>query len=782
MGGLPAADCGPGGGRPRGLEFAKAAKGEWGREFLECDKKGYVYLISTEHYDSVTSVMYYAHSTDNPDKRCWQLLGVHLQNVSDIASTFADRFDAGDLACAGGLLHDIGKYSIEFQRRLEGASIRVDHSTAGAREARALYNWQLSRLLEYIITGHHSGLLNYGSSESGLEERLANKYLPDYSAYREEISVPDLTHFRLKLRPIRKKTGFSVAFFTRMLYSCLVDADSLDTESFADPRSARVRGQYEPFENLSKKLDDYMVSLHSKAEDTAINRYRREIYERCRAMATLPPQFFSLTVPTGGGKTLSSMAFALDHLKYHGLDRIVYVIPYTSIIEQNAATFRKVFGGRNVLEHHSNFDPAAIVDDDVGSVEHFLKLSAENWDMPIVVTTNVQFFESLFSNRRSRCRKIHNLARSVIILDEAQMLPTEYLMPCLQALSELVRNYGSTVVICTATQPKLGDLLDRELRPVEIMHSPEELYEAFRRVRVIDLGSLSDEELSARLKEHRQVLCIVNTRAHAQHLHAELSKHEKCFHLSARMCPVHRRKQLGEIRRLLREGADCRVVSTQLIEAGVDIDFPVVYRAIAGVDSIAQASGRCNREGKIERGDVYIFRSTERYGQATSWQRLTAEIGRMVIDTHEDPLSLQAVEAYFQKLYSYEGEDGLDKKKIILSFEKRARDLAFPFEDVGGEFSIIEQATKDLIIPYGEEGRSLLNDLRTREKPWKYVRRLQGYTISIYPDEFKELERADLIDLLDERFYVLNDMSKYSEEIGLINRKDIGEERSLLIV
>jgi len=219
-----------------------------------------------------------------------------------------------------------------------------------------------------------------------------------------------------------------------------------------------------------------------------------------------------------------------------------------------------------------------------------------------------------------------------------------------------------------------------------------------------------------------------------------------------------------------------------LIEAGVDIDFPVVYRAIAGVDSIAQASGRCNREGKIERGDVYIFRSTERYGQATSWQRLTAEIGRMVIDTHEDPLSLQTVEAYFQKLYSYEGEDGLDKKKIILSFEKRARDLAFPFEDVGGEFSIIEQATKDLIIPYGEEGRSLLNDLRTREKPWKYVRRLQGYTISIYPDEFKELERADLIDLLDERFYVLNDMSKYSEEIGLINRKDIGEERSLLIV
>lgn len=726
--------------------------------------------------------MYYAHSTDDPGKHDWQLLGEHLQNVADIASEFADLFCAGDLAYAGGLLHDIGKYSPEFQRRLEGAGIRVDHSTAGAREARALYPMHVSRILEYIITGHHGGLLNYGSSETGLEERLGNRFLPDYSAYQDEISIPDLMRFRPSLQPIQNKIGFSIAFFTRMLYSCLVDADSLDTEGFADPGSASVRGQYESFEVLSRKFDDYMAVLLSGAEETAINRYRREIYEQCREKALLPPQMFTLTVPTGGGKTLSSMAFALDHLKQHGLKKIFYVIPYTSIIEQNAAKFREIFGNRNVLEHHSNFDPKSIADDDVDSVERFLKLSAENWDMPIVVTTNVQFFESLFSNKRSRCRKIHNLVGSVIILDEAQMLPTEYLRPCLQALSELVQNYGSTVVLCTATQPKLGVLLDENIKPVEIMRSPAELYEAFRRVHVNDLGSLSDEELTERLQRYHQVLCIVNTRAHAQHLHTALSKRGRCFHLSARMCPVHRRKQLEVIKMLLREGADCRVVSTQLIEAGVDIDFPVVYRAIAGIDSVAQAAGRCNREGKAERGEVYIFQSTEQHGRATSWQRLTAEIGRIILDTYDDPLSLLAIENYFQKLYSYKGDEGLDRERILLSFERRSSELAFPFEDVGWKFSIIEQGTKDLIVPYGKDGRALVDKLRTSECPWKYARRLQGYTINIYPDEFKGLERAGKIDLFGERFYVLNDMSRYSEGIGLIKRNNYLEDGSLLIV
>lgn len=726
--------------------------------------------------------MYYAHSTDDPRKRDWQDLQEHLQNVAKIASKFADSFNAGELVYAGGLLHDIGKYSVAFQRRLEGVPIQVDHSTAGAQEAGLLYPKHLSRILEYIISGHHGGLLNYGTNESGLKERLSKKILPDYSAYRDEITPPDIAGFTPKLHSVQNKNGFTIAFYIRMLYSCLVDADSMDTERFVDPDTASYRGQYESFELLNRKFDEFMLTFLKNADDNTINRHRRKIFEQCKMAGCHEQHIFSITVPTGGGKTLSSMAFALEHLKKHGLKRIFYIIPYTSIIEQNAAIFRKIFGSRNVLEHHSNFDPEILPFDDYATVSQHLKLSAENWDVPIIVTTNVQFFESLFSNKRSKCRKIHNLSESVIILDEAQMLPTEYLNPCLQALSELVLNYGSTVVICTATQPKIGDLLNENLQPVEVIESPPDLYETFRRVNVNDLGSLSDEELSEMLKRHKQVLCIVNTRKHAQELYDAVSEYGTCYHLSARMCPVHRRTQLHEIKKSLKEDAHCRVISTQLIEAGVDIDFPAVYRAITGIDSIAQAAGRCNREGKAKWGEVYVFRSTERYGRATSWQRRTAEIGRMVIDMYEDPLSLPAVEDYFQKLYSYEGDGGLDRKGILPLFEKNCDNLAFPFEDIDWEFKIIEEGTKDLIIPYDGNARSDINMLRTSQTPWKYERRLQGYTIKIYPNEFKELENASKIDIIGDKFYVLNDISMYSQKIGLINRKNNGIEESLMII
>ena len=301
------------------------------------------------------------------------------------------------------------------------------------------------------------------------------------------------------------------------------------------------------------------------------------------------------------------MAFALKHLSLNNLKRIFYVIPYTSIIEQNAKIFRDIFGEKNVLEHHSNFDPVREDNYDFQTKKDRFKVVWENWDIPITVTTNVQFFESLFGNKRSRCRKLHNLSRSVIILDEAQMLPTEYLKPSLQALSELVGNYGSTVVLCTATQPKIGDFIDKSLSVTEIMNSPQQLYEQFKRVQISHLGQLSDEDLVDHLSEHNQVLCIVNTRKHAQIIYDELSKSCKVYHLSAKMCPVHRRKVLDEIRENLSRGADCRVVSTQLIDAGVDVDFPVSMRAMTGIDSIAQAAGRCNREGKRSWFCLFIF-------------------------------------------------------------------------------------------------------------------------------------------------------------------------------
>lgn len=613
---------------------------------------------------------YYAHSTAESNKSDWQPLKTHLINVAEIASEFGKDFNAGSIAYTSGLLHDLGKYSMDFQRRLDGDPRRVDHSTAGAIEAWKTYQKAFGLIFAYVVTGHHGGLLNYGSIADGLQKRLHSDRLPDYSAYHTEIAIPDSKSHILSLRLLPEKKGFSVSFFTRMLFSCLVDADSLDTEKFVDPVRSSVRKNYESFDILCKKFEEFMQEINTHAKDTPINRERRAIFDQCVNAGKSPLGFFSLTVPTGGGKTLSSMAFALEHMKHHKLKRIFYIIPYTSIIEQNAEVFRKILGDRNVLEHHSNFDADKIEFDDMDTGAETLKLASENWDMPIIVTTNVQFFESLFSNRRSRCRKLHNLTKSVIILDEAQMLPTEYLLPSLAALSELVCNYGSTVVICTATQPKLNDLLDKDFHMREIVDSPDQLYETFRRVQVKDLGSLNDTELTDRISVHRQVLCIVNTRKHAKILFDGLGGSGSCYHLSARMCPVHRREKIAEIKQLLKEGKDCKVISTQLIEAGVDVDFPVVYRAMAGIDSIAQAAGRCNREGMLRIGEVFIFRSTERHGKATSWQNLTAEIGEMALQGSDDPLSLSTVSRYFEKLYHYKEEGDLDKKKIYYQKSK----------------------------------------------------------------------------------------------------------------
>jgi len=712
--------------------------------------------------------MYYAHTTDKSDKSDWQPLIAHLKQVAELSSTFASDFHAGELAYVAGILHDIGKYSDKFQKRLEGSSVRVDHSTAGAVEVSKLYPKAQSLLLQYIIAGHHTGLLNYGSNQSGLGERMRNPILEDYSAFKEEVLAPDKISPGIPIRPFLNKTGFSIAFFIRMLYSCLVDADSLDTEAFMNPHLADIRGKYDSNEYLSSVFFEQIRTITSDADDTPINQSRKKILQQCLNKAELSSGFFSLTVPTGGGKTLSSMAFALKHLSTNNLNRIFYVIPYTSIIEQNAKVFKNIFGEKNVLEHHSNFDPAREDTDDFEKSEKWYTVTSENWDIPITVTTNVQFFESLFAHKRSRCRKLHNLSKSVIILDEAQMLPTEYLKPSLQALSELVVNYGSTVVLCTATQPKIGDLIDKSLAITEIMPSPEELYEQFKRVQVTHLGQCTDEELTDRLMQHTQMLCIVNTRKHAQVLYDALSKSGEVYHLSAKMCPVHRSAKLSEIRENLKFGRSCRVISTQLIEAGVDVDFPVVYRAMTGIDSIAQAAGRCNREGKLPVGDVFLFSSTEKHGKPTSWQRKVAEIGEMVLESHNDPLSLPAIEEFFSRLYFYEGDDGLDQKKILPSLEERTKELAFPFENVSHDYQLIEENTRDVIIPYDKDAAKAIENIRKIGFPGTFARKLQGYTVSIYSHEFRELEKSGALETVGERYHILVNPGLYSDHTGII--------------
>ena len=442
-------------------------------------------------------VRLYAHSKPDAPEADWQLLTDHLQNVAALAASFADGWKARPWAEAAGLLHDFGKASKEYQeKRLRGAGVRVDHSTAGAQRAAESFG-SAGRILAACIAGHHSGLPDGKSKEDSCLAVRLKKPLPDVSSGRE-LPIPAPLPLRLPLATTKSDHGaFQVSFFTRMIYSCLVDADFLDTEQFMDPDRASWREGFPKLEALPGRLRPGLDRLMARPGNPDIKRLRREILEACLANAENPPGLFSLTVPTGGGKTLSSLAFALNHALRHGLDRIVYVIPFTSIIEQNAEVFREYLGADAVLEHHSAFDSGRVASGGSESNEDFrrFELATENWDAPLVVTTAVQFFESLYGSRSSRCRKLHNIARSVVILDEAQMLPVPFLMPCIEALRELARNYGTTVVLCTATQPaitKREEEFKRGLEDVrEIVPDPLALYESFRRVTVEDLGSIS---------------------------------------------------------------------------------------------------------------------------------------------------------------------------------------------------------------------------------------------------------------------------------------------------
>lgn len=709
-------------------------------------------------------IEYYAHSNGKGEL---QTLDEHLKNVSHLASQYSSVFDAEQMGYLCGMLHDIGKYSTEFQDRLLKCGKKVDHSTAGALEAEKLLGKTFKIILGYIICGHHSGLMDYGSQERGLLLRF-NKKIPSYNYQDKEINV-DIASIKKEIPKIKLDNGgFTMGFFIRMLYSCLVDADFLDTEKFMKVEVEKFRGNFEDFSSLTEKFNKYMYIKSSNAIKSRINGYRQQIFSNCVNAAYQNTNLFSLTVPTGGGKTLASMGFALNHLKYNSLKRIICVIPYTSIIEQNAKQYKNIFGEESVLEHHSNFDFNKIgdaIDLENYNTSEKIKLASENWDIPIVVTTNVQFFESLFSNKSSRCRKLHNLANSVIIIDEAQMLPTNFLRPSLAAIYELVSNYNTSVVLTTATKPEFPENIISK-KPVEIVNNPEALYEEFRRVEVDYIGQLSDENLTSRINNISQVLVIVNTRNHAQKLYECLPKSD-LFHLSAKMCSVHRSEILETIRSKLKKGESCKVISTQLIECGVDISFPIVYRCLAGIDSIAQSAGRCNREGEMERGKVYVFNSTEEYGKAIMYQSRTAECGRQVLQVFKDSLSLDAISKYFELLYDVE-KDRLDTKNIMDNFEEGAKELAFSFEKAAKDYKLIDE-TESLVIPYNEDACKSIEQLKYTDYPNSIIRKLQPYAISIHNMQLKKLIELGAVNIIAKCCYVLESKkSFYDENTGLV--------------
>ena len=698
---------------------------------------------------------YFAHITQDNRR---QTVLEHLDGTAGRCAMFAAAFGAEEQGRLAGLAHDLGKYSAAFQRRLAGDAARVDHATAGAAECCKLGQGSAA----FAVAGHHGGLPDGGGqgdppdapSFCGRMKKAALGQLEPCAAWQQELRLPAASRRAFSSQP-------EEMFFTRMLYSCLVDADYLDTEAFM-AGTPPERGGGDPVDVLEEKLQAYVSGWFPPK--SALDRERCAALDRCRTQGeTQAPGLFTLTIPTGGGKTVASLAFALRHARARGLRRIVYVIPYTSIIEQNAQVFRKILGEENVLEHHSGI--LYEIEDEARPDNARLARAAENWDMPVVVTTAVQFFESLFANRSSRCRKLHNLARSVIIFDEAQMLPVPYLRPCVFAIAQLVRHYGVSAVLCTATQPALDGVFreflpDRpavELCPRELLHP-----EIFRRVTFRRTGKLSWEAVAQQMNAQKQILCIVNSRKSAQTVYSLLERDGSC-HLSTLMYPAHRKAVLQKIRDRLANGLPCRVVSTSLIEAGVDVDFPFVLREEAGLDSILQAAGRCNREGRRPAAEsiVTVFQSET---PPPILFEIPVAAGRTALNRYEQPDSPEAIRCYFEELLDLKGPEALDQKGILTSMQP---DRAYmPFREIAERFHLIDSDTKTVYIPLGA-GEALVRRLHCGERSRALFRELGQYGVSVYPDHFERLGRAGGLEILEDGSAVLTDPALYDSAVGL---------------
>ena len=680
---------------------------------------------------------FYAHSVEGKSVDEWHFLDEHLKGTAELAKSFADAFGSGEWGYLAGLWHDIGKYSEDFQNMLlasadahiETKPGRVDHSTAGALHSTEKFK-KAGRIFSYLIAGHHAGLADWQTAEAGNKSLIQRLQNDDLLKKAFASNIPhEITEQSFPKQKFRTSEGH--ALWIRMLYSCLVDADFLDTEAFLDPDKSKARKGYQSLNELLPLFETYMERKQAGADDTTVNKQRTEILRQCIAKSSHKPAIFTLTVPTGGGKTLSSMAFALHHAAKHGKRRIIYVIPYTSIIEQTADQFRQIFNDA-VVEHHSNVDVS-----DEGHETTKSRLACENWDAPVIVTTSVQFFESLFANRSSRCRKLHNIVNSVVVLDEVQLLPPEYLNPILHTMKELQKNYGVTFVLSSATQPAFGEHKSVDFHfeglgdTVEIMENPVALHKAFKRVEIHVPDNLMTsrtwEDLAKELAQYPSVLCIVNRRDDCRILY-ELMPKEATFHLSALMCGAHRSQVISQIKQRLKDKLPTRVISTQLVEAGVDLDFPVVYRAIAGLDSIAQAAGRCNREGLLDKGRVVVFIPPSKI--PVGYLQKAAEIGRRLIsDKTNDLLAPEMFEQFFKEIYWLQG-DNLDKHGILKDLA-RDGELRFSFYTAAQKFKLIDDKQYAPVIVCYEEGEKLIEQLKRIGPERWLMRKLQRYAINL---------------------------------------------------
>ena len=726
-------------------------------------------------------------------------LAEHLRDVAKGSKQFAVAFGAADWARLAGLWHDLGKYRPAFQKHIRKSSgydteahitgeynSATRHASTGAVYAMKKLD-RPGLILAYLIAGHHAGLPDYdGDEASGFS--LCEILKDDKPLLKEALNEPIPEDILESSTPesLSLNSPKDLHFLIRMLFSCLVDADFLDTEKFMSPEKASNRRASKPPAELLGPFNQYIDGLQNKPK-TELNKLRSEILTTCRQKAQDKPGVFTMTVPTGGGKTLSSMAFALKHAIKYKKHRVIYAIPYTSIIEQTADVFRKVFktlGEEILIEHHSNIEPKDEKDE-----KSWSRLATENWDAPLVITTTVQLFESIYAARTSRCRKLHNLVNSVIVLDEVQLLPAENLEPIRRSIKVLSERYGVTFVLTTATPTGLSEIqnpfgkeLLQGIESEEIIEDVSPYYKKLQRV-TYELPDVFNEckswdEIAGELERQETALAVVNTRKDAKELFNRLPQ-DNAYHLSARMCAEHRSKVIGEIKERLEKRQPVRLVSTQLIEAGVDLDFPVVYRALAGLDSIAQAAGRCNREGKLKNNEgklakgrvvVFVPSGSSPPGALSQAIQVTKSLVSGKDNKNQLPHSPETFIQYFKSLYQEISNH--DIKDVLDKLHRNAGECRIQFRTAAKRFRMIQiDDMVSIFVDYNEQAKEHIRRLRSvPEKNGWLLKKLQRYTVNVYQYEFQKMRNEGRVEEIipESGFFAISGGGVYSDKLGLL--------------
>ncbi|MDE6088348.1 MAG: CRISPR-associated helicase Cas3', partial [Oscillospiraceae bacterium] len=721
----------------------------------------------------ITTMEYYAHISSDGRK---QTVKEHLDGVAELAEKNAIPL-MKSLAHAAGKAHDLGKFSIAFQKRLHNSSIRYEHSIGGAIEysqstyAKSKITALPAYMLQYCIAGHHTGLPDGGTkndTDTTLQGRLkhqCHQAETDYHAYRNEIELefPDCSQLTHEISDMKTYIDIEkFAFFTRYLFSCLVDADYLDTEKFCFPETKRsLKADFQAIKTaVDQKLNSFLPM-------TELQKARGRLQQQAYTNAKNATNISILNIPTGSGKTLCSLKIALDRLLASNgrKKRIIYVIPYTSIIEQTADIFEKIFDKyADILQHHSNYD---FSDDSKDMPEpdtiNKLKKAAENWDAPFIITTSVQFFESLYHFKSSNLRKLHNMADAIIIFDEIHLLPVHLLQPCLKGIGYITNYLNSDAIFLSATMPDYSKLFRQYLPDCSysVLVPDKTDFQYFKKCQYLNLGKTDFDSILEKAQHYQSSLIVVNKRKSAYEIYQNITGRK--YHLSTYMTPQDRSSTIKAIRADLANGVKITVVSTSLIEAGVDFDFKAVFREIAGLDNIIQAGGRCNREGVDKSGDVYIFETDENIIRDL---QISVNIVKSLLEEYEDITSSACIETYYQRLHR-EKKNLIEKNSITKEEEKEKKIglNAVPFRTYANQFEFIKDDSVGVVIPQCEEAVKLYHQLKSGD--YSVKRKLQKYTVSLKRHELENAIKSGILNDSGTGTLQLTNPNYYHPETGL---------------